>query len=83
MRRFNGHGKGGLILAGVHFHHHRQLQLTATRFGDTQAHNTAAMTNRERHLLWRNGFGGKNQIAFVLAIFIIQHQYTAASTQCC
>ncbi|CNT66220.1 Uncharacterised protein [Salmonella enterica subsp. enterica serovar Bovismorbificans] len=42
---FNGHGKTGAVGAGVVFHHHWQVELLTTVFSNTQANNTATVTN--------------------------------------
>lgn len=82
LRRFDGHGEGGLELAGVVGHHHRQLKLLTAFFGDAQAHDTAAVANGQRHLLNGHGFRGEDHVTFVFTVFIIEHHYAAPVAQC-
>lgn len=81
LRRFDGHGEGSLIVAGVGLHHHRQLELANPLVGQTEADDAGALADHHGHLLVGHGFCGKDEIAFVLAIFIIGHQHTLTGTQ--
>ncbi|CDK92189.1 hypothetical protein [Klebsiella pneumoniae IS33] len=73
--------KPSAVGAGVVLYHHRQIQLFAAFFGQAQAHNAAAVTNGQRHLLNGHGFSGEDHIAFVFTVFIIKHHHAAAFAQ--
>ena len=81
LRSFYGHGEGGLVVAGVGFHHHRQFELANPLVGQAEADDAGALADHQRHLFIGHGLGGENEVALVLPIFIVGHQHAASGTQ--
>lgn len=73
---FDGYGEGGAVGVGVIFHHGGQIKHIGFFIGQAQSHNAAAFTDEQSHLRGGNMFSGKDNIAFIFATFIIDHQHT-------
>ena len=50
---------------------HLELKFTGTVFGDRCAEDATAVAHHEVHLLGGNLFGGDDEVAFVLAVLIV------------
>ena len=70
-------------MAGVGLHHHRQFELAYPLVGQAEADDAGTLADHHRHLFVGHGFGGEDEIPFVLPIFIVGHQHAAAGTQSC
>ena len=53
--------------------HQRELQLVEARALERQADDAARVADHERHLLGRHLLGRDDEVAFVLAIFVVDH----------
>ena len=72
-RRLDGHGELGTKTRAVALHHQRQLQALAALQAHRHADQATAVARHEVDVLSLTGLGGHDQIAFVLAVFVI-HQ---------
>src|SRR3989338_2563282 len=75
--RFDGQRKVGAKRRTVVAHHQWQIQLLAMLFCQRQADQPTAMPGHEVDHFRRNKFGGKYQVALVLAVFLV-HQHDHA-----
>jgi hypothetical protein len=75
---FDGNREGRTVRALVVARHLRQTQLPAARLGQRQTDEAAAKPGHEVDRLGSHMLGGKDQIALVLAIFLV-HQDNHAS----
>ncbi|MNZ56689.1 hypothetical protein D3C78_746410 [compost metagenome] len=66
-------GEGGLVRLGVGLDHQRQLERIEALAGQRDADQAAAVADQEGHLRGRDGVGGDDQIAFVLAVGVVDH----------
>ena len=67
---------------GVVFNHEGESQIIATISTDWGYNNTRAVTNDEGDLFWRCKLRSHDEIAFILAIFIINHHNHLAARNC-
>jgi hypothetical protein len=58
--------------------HKRQMKLVAAVFGERQADQPARILRHEVDRLWRDFLGGQRQVAFVLAVFIVDEDNHAS-----
>src|SRR5688500_13819126 len=65
-------GEGRAKLLGVHLGLLRQLELVGTLSGESEADPAARFSDHEVDQLGRNQLGRTNQVAFVLAVFVIR-----------
>ena len=70
--------EGGAVRAAVVPDHQRQIQLAAARFGECEADQAAAVLGHEVDGLWRDMLGGDDEVAFVLAVFLV-YEYDHAT----
>ena len=80
---FDADGKGRLLRIGIVRAHGRQLQSVGVALGQAQTDNAAAMADEAGHLRIGQAVGGIDEIAFVLAILVINHQDAPARTHGC
>ncbi len=83
LRRLDGDGECGLIVAGVGLHHHGQFELAHPLIGQAEANDAGALADHQRHLFVGHGLRGENEVALVLPIFIVSNQNAATGTQGC
>ncbi|MNI68468.1 hypothetical protein D3C73_1241660 [compost metagenome] len=76
--RFDADGEVGLELRGIGLHHRRQAEVGSTGTGQRQAHQAAAMGNHEVDVAGLDQLGRHDQVAFVLAVFVIDDDDHAA-----
>src|SRR5271163_4614770 len=67
----NGFGEGGAVDGGVDGGHERQVKLVAALLGEGQADEAAAVLGHEVDGFGRDFFGGHGEVAFVLAVFVV------------
>ena len=77
--RFDRHREIGAVHRAVGARHRRERQLSRVRFGQRQADQAARVLGHEVDLLRRDEVGREHQVAFVLAILVVdQHDDIAA-----
>ncbi len=69
----DGHQEGGALALGVLHHHRVQVQLTSTLGRDRRADVARRVVQEERDLLRGDELGGHDQVAFVLAVLVVDH----------
>ena len=69
------HGERGAVLFGVVRHHQRELQLVAAAPRERHADHTARVADHEAHGFGRDLVGRHDEIAFVLAIGVVDHDH--------
>lgn len=74
LRGFDGDREGGLETAGVVRDHHRQAQFLDLGFRQAEADDAAAFAYQLRHLDGRQGGSGEDEVALVLATFMVEHE---------
>jgi len=76
--RVDRFGKRGAVDRGVYGRHEGQVQLIATLFGERKANEAAAVLGHEVDGVGRNLFGGHGEVAFVLAVLVVNEDDHAA-----
>ena len=71
LGRLDRHGEGGTVGGAVVAHHQRQVELFAALAGQGQADQATAVLGHEVDRFGRDMVGGQNQVAFVLAVFLV------------
>ncbi len=79
--RLDRNGEVGPVHRAVHRRHGRELQLARALFGDRHADEAASETRHEIDDLGRDGVGGDDEVAFVLAIFLVDQDDDTARAQ--
>lgn len=79
--RLDADGEVGLELRGVVAHHRRQAELRAALAGQRQTHQPARVGHHEVDVRRLDQLGGHDQIAFVLAVLVIDDHHHAAGAQ--
>ena len=69
------------MLRAVARRHGRQVQALAALARERQADQAAAEARHEVDRLGRDVFGGEHQVAFVLAVFLVDEDHHAAGAQ--
>ena len=69
------------MLGAVARHHRRQLQALAALARERQADQAAAVARHEVDGLGRDVVGGEHEVAFVLAVFLVDQDDHAAGAQ--
>ena len=75
LGRLDADGKVGVELGGVGLHHRRQAQLRAALAGQRQAHQATGVGDHEVDVGRAHQFGGHDQVAFVLAVLVVDHHH--------
>jgi hypothetical protein len=78
--RLDRHGEGGAVRRLVVAHHQRQVELAAALLGQRQADQSAAPLGHEVDRFGRAVLGGNDEVAFVLAVFLVDQDHHAAGT---
>ncbi|MCY1450942.1 hypothetical protein D9M71_677830 [compost metagenome] len=78
LGRLDADGEVGLELRGIGLHHRRQAQVGGALAGERQAHQAAAVGDHEVDVRRLDQLGGHDQVAFVLAVFVIDDDHHAA-----
>ena len=81
LGRLDGDGEGGAHLGAVARHHGRQAQALAAFAREGQADQAAAEARHEVDGLGRDMVRGDHEVAFVLAVFLIDEDHDAAGAQ--
>ncbi len=68
----------GLELRGVGAHHRRQPELAGALAGQRQAHQATAVGDHEIDVRRLDQLGGHDQVAFVLAVLVVDDHHHAA-----
>ena len=74
----DGDGEGGAEGGLVVLHHHRDAQAVQSIAGHRDADDAAGVAQHEGDLLRRGEFGGKGEVALVLAVLVIDDDHEAA-----
>ncbi len=80
-RRFDRDGEGSAVRGAVLCRHRRQLQTLAALAGKREANEAATEARHEVDRFRRDVVGGDDEIAFVLAIFLVDEDHHAAGGQ--
>ena len=75
---FDGLGKGRAEARGVLLRHGAEAEVVGALFGEGEADEAAAVTGHEVDGLGGDELGGKGEVAFVLAVFIVDDDDHAA-----
>ena len=75
---FDRLGEGGTEAGGVLLRHGRQAQVVGTLLGEGEADEAAAVAGHEVDSLGSDVLGGQGEIAFVLAVLVVDHDDHAA-----
>ena len=75
---FDGLSEGGAEARGVLLRHGEEAQVVGALFGEGQADEAAAVAGHEVDGFGRDVLGGQGQVAFVLAVLVIDHDHHAA-----
>jgi hypothetical protein len=75
------HREGGAMLGAVAAGHRRQVQAFAMLAGQRQADQAAREAGHEVDGLGGDMLGGQHQVAFVLAVFLVDEDHHAAGGQ--
>ncbi len=73
----NGHRKCGGMGRAVLVNHHGQLKLTAAGFREGQADQATSKPGHEIDGLGRNSVGRHDQVALILAVFVVHQDHHA------
>src|SRR5438105_685508 len=76
--RVNRFGESGAVDRSVDGRHEREVELVAAVLGERQANKTAAVLGHEVGSLRRDLFGGHGEVAFVLAVLVVNQDDHAA-----
>ena len=79
--RVDRHGEGGLEPRRVLVHDHRDVELVEALPGHRQADQAPSVAGHEVDRVRRDLVGGDGQIAFVLAILVVDHDQHAAAAE--
>lgn len=66
-------GEGGLVRFAVGLDHQRQFERIEALAGQRDADQAAAVADQEGHLRGADGIGGDDQVAFVFAVGVVDH----------
>ena len=77
----DGHGEGRAMGRAVALGHRRQAQSLAALAGQRQADQAAAVLGHEVDGFGRHMVGGDHEVAFVLAVFLVDQDHHAAGGQ--
>ena len=72
------HGECRTVAARIDGGHRGQVELPDPLFGQTEAYDATASADHQGHLFDGHICRGKDQIAFVLSVFIVNQQDSAA-----
>src|SRR5581483_8164080 len=72
-------GKWRSMPRGVDLDHHREIEFLRALFGERHTNNPTGPLEHERDHFRRHGFGRRNEIAFVLAVFVVDHDHALAT----
>jgi hypothetical protein len=75
------HGEVGAERRTVAGRHHRQFEAIADLLGQGQADEAAGVADHEIDRLGRHVFGGKYEVAFILAVFLVDQNDHAPGAQ--
>ena len=78
FRRLYRHGECRTVAARIDGGHRGQVELPDPLFGQTEAYDATASADHQGHLFDGHICRGKDQIAFVLSVFIVNQQDSAA-----
>ncbi|KAF1053240.1 MAG: hypothetical protein GAK43_01527 [Stenotrophomonas maltophilia] len=76
----DGNGELGAEARAIALHHQRQAQALATLTGHGHAHQTTGVLDHEIDVFGAGALGGHDQVAFVLAVFVIHEDDHLALT---
>ncbi len=79
--RLDRHREGGTEGRGILRHHRQQVEFTAARLGQHQTDDAGSLANQTRHLRHRQGGGGKDHVAFVFTVGVVNDDNAAAPLQ--
>ncbi len=79
--RFDGYREIGALAVGVVPDHGRQLQLPGFFGGDAETDDPAAAADQPGHLCDGDAFGRKDQVPFVLPVFVVGEQDSRSPAQ--
>lgn len=79
--RFDGYREIGTLTVGVVSDHGRQVQLPGLFGGDAEADDPAAAADQLGHLCDGDAFGRKDQISFILPVFVVGEQDSRSPVQ--
>jgi len=74
-----GHGEGGAERRGVCGHHHWQVEPFGHIWQDRHANLTASLPDHEVDHLGRRSVGGTDEVALVLAVFVVGDDHGLAT----
>lgn len=77
FRRLYRHGECRTVAARIDGGHRGQVELPDPLFGQTEAYDATASADHQGHLFDGHICRGKDQIAFVLSVFIVNQQDSA------
>ena len=75
------HGERGALRFGVRHHHERQVELVGALGLEGYAEDPRRVLEEKGHALGRDVFGGHDEVAFVLTVFVVNNDHHAAVTQ--
>jgi hypothetical protein len=79
--QIHGHGEGGTLRLAVDRHHLRQIESRQRRLFHGYADDAAGVPDHECHRHGGGMLGGHDEVAFVLAVFIVHDDHHASGTQ--
>ena len=81
FRGVYGNGERRAVAAGVVAHHHGQFETPRRSRGNANADDSAAIANLHCDLLGGQRFRRENEVALVLAIFVVHDEHAFTGTQ--
>jgi hypothetical protein len=79
LGRLDRNGEVGVVLRGVVADHGLEAQLARALLGQRDANQPARLAHHEVDVLGAHLFGGHDQVALVLAVFVVEDHHHAAS----
>ena len=77
----DGHGEGGSQYGGVVLNLMGQVQFLTAFYGDGCAEHATGIFQHEVHLFGRDLLGGDDQVAFVLAVLVVDDNHEFAGLE--
>ncbi len=80
MAGVDAHGERRALALGVRRDHERQVEVLDPFRGEWDADEPGGVGQEERDLLGRDRIGRHDQVAFVLAVFVVDDHHDLAAT---